>query len=186
MDRLCLLCKRIVKEDKIISFLQNISFFYLICFFFLLATEVKADQIDVVIRAASQHYGVSEEIIYNVITVESGFDINAVSHCDARGLMQITRSTWEWICQDYLKVNWDFDQCAFDPEKNIEVGTCFLKWIKQYLNSHDQDLNDSKDNLLYACYNAGPGAVKNCGFRVPAYKETRNYLKKIKNLPSKI
>ena len=117
-----------------------------------------------------------------VISVESGFNSKAISGCDARGLMQVTRPTWDWICRDFLEVDWNFDECAFDPEKNIRVGTCFLKWIKSYISRYKNQLNDSEENLIYACYNAGPGAVRNYGFSIPPYNETINYIKKINRL----
>ena len=113
---------------------------------------------------------------------ESSFNARAVSACDARGLMQITRRTWDWVCADLLGLTWDFDADAFDPRKNIIVGTCYLAWISDYLDRYEAKWNDSKDNLILACYNAGPGAVRKHCFSVPPFAETLNYVERINKM----
>ncbi|MDD5746295.1 MAG: lytic transglycosylase domain-containing protein [Candidatus Omnitrophica bacterium] len=142
-------------------------------------SPVFAETLDEVITQVSRDYSINEAVIYKIIEAESNFDPQAVSYCNARGLMQVTHNTWDWICREYLHVAWDFDDSAFDPEKNIRVGTRFLKWIADYLDDHTGQLNDSKERLLLACYNAGPGAVRNYGFRIPPYEETQRYVQKI-------
>ncbi len=178
---LCPLYKRIVKGKKIAGIVA-ITFLFFIQSASVFLPETRADQISSLILQASQKYGISPDLIYKVIEAESSFDSFAVSSCNAKGLMQITRPTWDWICKDYLQVEWDFNECSFDPKKNIEVGTRFLMWINDFLDTYKDKLNASKENLLLACYNAGPGAVKNHDFRVPPFKETQNYVKKINAL----
>ncbi len=130
--------------------------------------------------SVSREYAIQPTLILRIIQTESSFNPHAVSNCGARGLMQVTRSTWDWICHDYLQVDWDFDECAFDPEKNIRVGVRFLRWIKDYLDINDCQLCEDRE-LLLACYNAGPGAVRAYGFRVPPYPETVEYIRRICN-----
>ena len=141
--------------------------------------DIYANNLKEVIDVASGNYEVSSALIFRVIEAESSFDPNAVSRADARGLMQITRPTWDWICEDFLRVSWSFDEDSFNSEKNIIVGTRFLAWINDYLKKHENELNASYNDLILACYNAGPGTVKKYGFRVPPYKETQNYVAKI-------
>ena len=173
-----LLIKWIIKLNKIprITFL---AIFFAIVFNLIGLPFIYADNLKEVIDSVSQNYQVPSELIYRVIEVESSFNPYAVSQADARGLMQITRTTWDWICRDFLQVSWSFDEDSFSIEKNIIVGTRFLAWIKGYLNKHENELNASYDDLVLACYNAGPGTVKKYGFCVPPYKETRDYVAKI-------
>lgn len=177
MDNLKVLFKRFAKQ---VNKMALVIFFFILGLIF--GSNVYAGNISSIISSASNDYGVAEDVIFKVITVESSFDSQAVSSCDARGLMQVTRSTWNWICRDFLDVDWDFDEYAFDPEKNVRVGTRFLKWIESYLFRHENELNDSPENLVYACYNAGPGAVRNHGFSVPPFSETVNYINKINRM----
>jgi len=174
---LCLLNKMILK-------LININYFRLtvlisVVLVSTIQNPANAQSVESIILRAAEEYGVSGELVFKVIKSESDFNPRAISSCDARGLMQLTRPTWNWICREYLKVHWQFDQDAFDAEKNIIVGTRFLRWISDYLQRNETELNDSRDKLVLACYNAGPGAVRNHGFRVPPFKETRDYVKKI-------
>lgn len=71
-------------------------------------------------------YEIDPLIIYSIIRTESGFDPNAQSNVDARGLMQITEETFAWI---KLKIasgeDISFDQ-LYDPEVNVRFGAYFL------------------------------------------------------------
>jgi Rod binding domain-containing protein len=113
---------------------------------------------DSTIRAASQVFGVSTDLIKAVIMQESGGDPGAVSHKGAKGLMQLTDST----AQELGVTD------SFDPVQNIFGGTRFLARL----------LKTFKGNLklALASYNAGPGAVEKYG-GVPPYQETQNYVK---------
>jgi soluble lytic murein transglycosylase-like protein len=62
---------------------------------------------------------------------------------------------------------------VFDPVSNIEGGTLYLSRL---LEQFDQDVE-----LAAAAYNAGPGAVREYG-GIPPYKETREYVRRIKIL----
>jgi len=58
-----------------------------------------------------------------------------------------------------------------DPAQNIAGGTRYLKQlIAQF---------DGRVDLVLASYNAGEGAVLKFGRKVPPYRETRDYVKKI-------
>ncbi|MFH1063166.1 MAG: lytic transglycosylase domain-containing protein [Candidatus Omnitrophota bacterium] len=173
------LIKEVIKLNKIC--LLSICIVFILSGFPKLE-NLKADTVNDVVAKVSQEYNIPEEFIKQIIQAESSFDPNAVSYCDARGLMQITRPTWEWITQQYLEVDWNFDECSFDPEKNIRVGARFLKWISDYLDEKQALLNASKKDLVLACYNAGPGNVRKYNYSVPPFKETQDYIKKINNM----
>ena len=54
---------------------------------------------------------------------------------------------------------------------NVNGGT---RYLRDLLKMFDNNLT-----LALAAYNAGEGAVKKHGNKVPPYKETRNYVKKV-------
>ena len=110
------------------------------------------------IRAASQVYGVSADLIRAVIMQESGGNPRALSHKGAKGLMQLTDPTARELGVTD----------PFDPVQNIFGGARFLaKMLKTFKGNLD---------LALASYNAGPGAVEKYG-GVPPYKETQDYVK---------
>ena len=71
--------------------------------------------------------GVAPLLIYAVIRTESGFDPEAVSSVGARGLMQMTEETFEWI---KTKIAPDepltFDD-LFDPACAVRFGAYYLR-----------------------------------------------------------
>jgi soluble lytic murein transglycosylase-like protein len=127
----------------------------------LLPTTSGDADIDKLIVEASQKYGVDPKLVYYVIRQESRFKVNARSGKDAHGLMQMIPATAErFHVQD-----------IYDPAQNIEGGVKYLRWL---LKEFKGDVK-----LALAGYNAGEGAVKKCGNKVPEYKETKNYVQKI-------
>ena len=56
--------------------------------------------------------------------------------------------------------------------ENIRAGVAYLKSL---LVRYDHD-----ESLALAAYNAGPGAVEKFGRSVPPYRETRDYVAKIR------
>ena len=132
-----------------------------------------------IVEKYSIQFDVPIEIIYAVMKTESSFDKNAVSHADAKGLMQLTDDTLDWITRYHLKTEGELD--IFDVETNIMVGTFYLSYA----------FDRYKDwNTTYASYNAGIGRVDSwlkdsrysedgiTLYYIP-YKETREYVVKI-------
>ena len=58
-----------------------------------------------------------------------------------------------------------------DPAQNVAGGTRYLKQLIQQF--------DGRIDLVLASYNAGEGAVLKYGRKVPPYRETRDYVKRI-------
>lgn len=96
----------------------------------------------------SQNYSVDEDLIYAVIKCESGFDKDAVSKADAKGLMQLTEDTFHWVDMK-LGLGNSYEK-VFDPETNIQYGTYL---ISSLLNEFE-----TEENALTA-YHAGRGNV---------------------------
>jgi soluble lytic murein transglycosylase-like protein len=91
---------------------------------------------------------------------ESHFNPRALSPKGARGLMQLMPGTAA-----------RFGVKASDPAQNIAGGTRYLKQLIGQFNG--------RIDLVLASYNAGEGAVLKFGRKVPPYRETRNYVKRI-------
>lgn len=105
---------------------------------------------DTVTRYA-ELYDLDPLVLYAFIRTESNFNPNAQSDAGARGLMQITEVTFDWI---KLKIAPDealtFDD-LFDPETNIRFGSYFVAYC---LQRYGGDLATAA-----AAYHSGVGTV---------------------------
>lgn len=115
-------------------------------------------------REAVSHYAeansLPESLVYAVIHTESVFDPDAVSSVDARGLMQITRDTFNWAQHKMgLEKPLDYDEYCFDPDVNIRYGTYLIKILYDEYGSYQ---------LALCAYHAGRGNL-NGWLRDPAY-----------------
>lgn len=110
---------------------------------------------------ASAH-GVRVDLVRAVIQAESAFNPLARSIKGAMGLMQLMPAT----ATELGVTN------PWDPAQNIRGGVTYLKRL---LVKYSQN-----EELALAAYNAGPGAVQKYG-AVPPYRETRDYIARIKN-----
>lgn len=115
------------------------------------------------IAAAASEHGVDAALVRALIHAESAFNVNALSHKGAQGLMQLMPAT----AGMYGVSN------AFDAGQNIRAGVEHLAGL---LDRYDGDVK-----LAAAAYNAGEGAVKKYG-GVPPYAETRVYVDRVEIL----
>jgi Zn-finger nucleic acid-binding protein len=118
-------------------------------------------KIDQLIKQTGTKYGVDPYLIFCVMEQESHFNARALSPKGARGLMQLMPGT-----SARLGV-----KRPSDPAQNIAGGTRYLKQLIEQF--------DGRIDLVLASYNAGEGAVMKFGRRVPPYRETREYVKRI-------
>ena len=116
---------------------------------------------DLIVEHATRH-SLQPDFVRAVIQAESAFNPRARSPKGAMGLMQLMPST----AAEYQVAN------AYDPAQNIRAGVAYLKSL---LTRFGDDVS-----LALAAYNAGPKAVEKYGNAVPPYKETRNYVSKIR------
>jgi hypothetical protein len=116
-----------------------------------------------VIDETAQNLGVNARLLHSVVSVESGFDPNAVSPKMAAGLMQLMPATAERFgVRD-----------RFDPRENMRGGATYLRWL---ISRYKGDLT-----LALAAYNAGEAKVDEFG-GMPPYEETRAYVAAVKRL----
>ena len=127
----------------------------------------------------AEEYNVDENLIFALIKAESNFNEKAVSHQNAKGLMQLMQSTAQDLANrnqiDLTKEN------ILDPDININLGT---QYIASLLTKYESI------EVALAAYNAGSGNVdkwiKNGTIKADGsdienipYKETNTYVRKI-------
>jgi len=113
----------------------------------------------IVARVANKHK-LDPKLLHAIIQAESAYNHLAVSHAGAVGLMQLMPAT----AKQYGVTN------RLDPAQSIEGGARYLKKLLKEFKSKD---------LAIAAYNAGEGAVHKYGNRIPPYKETRTYVRRV-------
>lgn len=113
------------------------------------------------VEQAAREHQIDRALLSAVITVESGFDPNAVSSKGAVGLMQLMPAT----ARRYGITN------LYDPAQNIQGGAKYLRYLMRKFNN---DLS-----LTLAAYNAGEETVQRYGNRLPPYQETLLYVPKV-------
>jgi soluble lytic murein transglycosylase-like protein len=125
------------------------------------ADAASASDYDSLVIEHATRQALRPELVRAVIQVESGFNPRALSPKGAMGLMQLMPATARTLGV----------RNAFDPAENIRGGTTYLRRLL--------DRYDGNEELALAAYNAGAGAVDRYGKQVPAYRETRDYVKKV-------
>lgn len=103
-------------------------------------------------------------LVHAVISQESAYNPHARSPVGAGGLMQMMPATAARFGLTSAE--------RFDPAKNIRAGIRYLKVLSKMFGGHL--------DLVLAGYNAGEGAVLKYGRRIPPYKETQNYVRRVK------
>lgn len=130
------------------------------------------------IIAVADYYGFDRALVFSLVKTESGFDKNAVSEKGAKGLMQLTDATAEYVALKKGETEYN----VFEPKTNVDFGCFYLRYL--FLEFADID-------TALCAYNAGEGRVNEwlsdekystdgvTLYKIP-YAETENYLKKIK------
>jgi soluble lytic murein transglycosylase-like protein len=118
-------------------------------------------KVDSFIVESSRRNRLDPVLIYAQMHQESSFKKRAVSNKGARGLMQLMPPTAaRFGVRD-----------IFDPRQNIEGGARYMRFLL--------DMFRGDRRLALAAYNAGEGAVLKYGRRVPPYRETQEYVRRI-------
>ncbi len=115
------------------------------------------------IHTIADSHDLNPELVKAVIKIESNFNAKAVSPKGAKGLMQLMPGTAKRFGVSDV----------FDPEDNIRGGVKYLAFLFDEFGEQNLD-------LVLAGYNAGENAVHKYGEKIPPYKETQQYVKKVK------
>jgi soluble lytic murein transglycosylase-like protein len=113
------------------------------------------------VSSVAQSKQVDPRLIHALISVESGYNPQAISPKGAVGLMQLMPATARRYGVQDIR----------DPRQNIEGG---VRYFSDLLRMFNQDVS-----LALAAYNAGENAVIRHGHRIPPYQETKAYVPKV-------
>jgi soluble lytic murein transglycosylase len=114
---------------------------------------------DKTINEMGKRYNVDPNLIAIIMTMESGGDASAKSEDNAVGLMQITPPAAKDIASKYLKTPVT-KYNLYNPTTNIEFGTAYLAWLRDYFGTAQQGPSwNATVELVAAGYNGGPGAA---------------------------
>lgn len=117
--------------------------------------------VDNLIVESGKRNSVDPLLLYSIMHQESTFKPGAISPKGARGLMQLMPPTARRFGVSSI----------FDPQQNIEGGARYMRFLL--------DLFEGNVELALAGYNAGEGAVMKYGYRIPPYRETQEYVRRI-------
>src|SRR5688500_2227677 len=115
-----------------------------------------------IIYKEAKKNNIRPELVAAVVQAESRFKPTARSGAGAIGLMQLVPRTGKWMGAKDLT----------NPAQNVAAGAKYLKYLNERF--------DGNETKVIAAYNAGEGNVKRFG-GVPPFRETRSYVKKVRN-----
>lgn len=119
-------------------------------------------QHDAMITRVAARHRIDPLFLHAVIAQESQYKASATSPAGARGLMQLMPGTAREL---------DVRGAAIThPEANVDGGARLLRRLHNRYGDF---------TLTLAAYNAGEGAVAKYGNRVPPYRETQDYVRKV-------
>lgn len=93
-------------------------------------------------------FTVDPALVYAVARTESGFNVNAVSRCGARGLMQLMPVT-----ASYVRRQEGVSGSLNDPSANLALGQGYIRYLAAQPGIQNNLL------AILASYNAGPNAA---------------------------
>lgn len=152
----------------------------------------------------SVKYQIEQPLIFAIIETESAFQPKAVSHAGAYGLMQLIPASGGREAYRYVYKEDRIPEVSdlFNPRFNIQLGTAYLRWLTNALNSVTDE--HCRRLCVIASYNTGTGnlgvafvGTKNVGRAYPhinamnynqlyshlttrlPYEETRDYVVKV-------
>ncbi len=151
------------------------------------AGEIYPLEFTLTVERYADENGLPRALVYAVIRTESGFDPNAVSRADAKGLMQLTDATNEWVAV-YLLGEEAQNERIFEPDVNIRRGTRLLAYLMKEFGG--------ETDTAVAAYNAGIGRVKGWlederyssdgrTLHTIPIAETRNYVSRVRRAAEK-
>lgn len=139
--------------------------------------KVYAHVITSTIMHEAYKYRLDPYIIAAVIKGESNFNPRAVGSMGEIGLMQLKESTAKWITKK-MKISWRGKRSLYDPLTNIKIGSAYLGYLNEKLESHG-------GHLYLDAYNRGYWSVaKSLAKNIQPAIYSKNIMKKYLSLNS--
>lgn len=129
-------------------------------------SDAEVDRIARAVLNYSIEYQVDARLVMAIFAVESNFNPRATSRVGASGLGQLMPGTAAGLGVRNI----------YDIEENVRGA---VMYIRDQLNRYEGKDDWTRLQLTLAAYNAGPGAVKKYGGKVPPYRETQAYVRKV-------
>jgi soluble lytic murein transglycosylase-like protein len=126
------------------------------------ATRLSADEV----RQVAIENGVPASLAAAIAWQESGFNNSMVSSANARGVMQVTPGTWDWV-QDNLASRSLNPDSAVD---NVHAGVLYLKQLLAETGGNEDE--------AIAAYYQGLSSVRSIGL----YDDTKQYVANVQAL----
>jgi hypothetical protein len=128
------------------------------------------------VEASEKYPAVDPLLLLAIGTVESGYDPQATSRADARGLYQIWPATGRLLLRS---LGWSYDENSlFDPEKNTQAAALYLDILFSTYSDPQLVLAEYNGGPLNAGYfRAGVGALA---------AETRSYVPRVLQLHARL
>jgi soluble lytic murein transglycosylase-like protein len=135
------------------------------------AFNERMQRLDPQVLEVARRNGLDPLLLHALIHVESRHRMDAVSPAGARGAMQL-------MPQTAARFGVQSPQHLHDPEFNLAAGAAYLKLLQAEFGG---DLD-----LALAAYNAGEGAVRRHGGRIPPYAESRAYVRGVRAMYERV
>lgn len=122
-------------------------------------------RLELQVEAVALRNDIDPLLLHALIHVESRHRPDAVSPAGARGAMQL-------MPQTAARFGVHTPRHVHDPDFNLAAGAAYLKMLQAEFGG---DLD-----LALAAYNAGEGAVRRYGGRIPPFPETQAYVREVR------
>lgn len=129
----------------------------------------------------ASEYDLDPFFIYAIIRTESDFTPSATSSIGARGLMQITEDTFNWVKSKLGDKESTFES-MYEPQKAVQYGTYLLKYLTETLGSNENVLCGYHAGVNRAKQWTESDDISQNGFiivdNIP-YEDTKIYVNKV-------
>lgn len=117
----------------------------------------------------SNRHDLDITLVASVISQESRFNQNAISHMEAHGLMQVIDETGRWLSKELGLVY--TDKLRLDPKISIKMGTWYLRYL---INKYDGNERRALGHYNGGSYQSRAVVLKPLYINHPEYKRPRD------------
>jgi soluble lytic murein transglycosylase-like protein len=129
------------------------------------------DKLGDAVMLEANRAGYDPLFVLALVSVESGFRMQAMSERGARGLVQIMPSTFAWISAREPDIGGDDYETGQDPVIDVRLAVRYFHWLERRFGSRD-------DALM--AYNAGPRRLRQYKLLDEIPDRIREYPRRVK------